>query len=471
MKKNSKDSGFSGSRVGDQETPISNASRVASEAEIGFVYRELAEEHVALRAGSTSAARQALSENIWSKIETAQSLNATAQGPLPLHVAARSTPRRSSRMWVAAALCAAAIGVGMLIPQSWEGLLGRGTDQARVSFEVDGTTIGPDVAGRGHLIASESIPVGVRLSDRSQINLQPHTTIRLAALNDGVVIARVSQGTLDVDVIHQEHTDYQFFAGPYLVKVIGTAFRLSYQPESHVFDLKMRAGTVEVVEPDGNVRRVSGDQSLHLKSGGTTEVSGALGDGAVEPSLPSGRDGSAEAADALSVTSPSLRGTPSPQTKSMPDFHALASQGNFAEIVRIAQAQGLADLLVKAPADQLQELAQAARYSGHFDLAERVWQKMSARFGTGLAGQNAVFFLGRLAEQRGQYSSALTRYESYLRTSPQGVYAQEAWGRKLQLSEKSRGQEATRQVAEQYLQRFPRGPYAKTARNLVDGQD
>src|SRR5690606_24700180 len=288
MKKNSKDTGFSGSHVGDQETPISNASRVASEAEIGFVYRELAEEHVALRAGSTSAARHALSENIWSKIENTQSLNATAQGLLPLHVAARSTPRRSSRMWVAAALCAAAIGVGMLIPQSWEGLLGRGTDQARVSFEVDGTTIGPDVAGRGHLIASESIPVGVRLSDRSQINLQPHTTIRLAALNDGVVIARVSQGTLDVDVIHQEHTDYQFFAGPYLVKVIGTAFRLSYQPESHVFDLKMRAGTVEVVEPDGNVRRVSGDQSLHLKSGGTTEVSGALGDGAVEPSLPSG---------------------------------------------------------------------------------------------------------------------------------------------------------------------------------------
>lgn len=459
MKKNS---GFSGTPpVSDKNSLTSNASRIATEADIGVVYRELAEEHVDLRSGGTAMARKALADNIWSKIENAKP---QAQ-PLDRWTDSRM---RASRIWVAAAVCAAAIGVGALLPAGWNGLFDRGADQAKVSFEVDGTTIGPEVAGSGHLIASESIPVGVRLSDRSQINLQPHTTVRLAALKDGVVITRVSQGTLDVDVVHQQHTNYQFFAGPYLVKVIGTAFRLSYEPESQIFDLKMRTGTVEVVEPDGSSRRVSGTEALHLESGRFANVVDAavLAEDSNEPSRKNKDDLAAKNLD------PSFRGASlPPQSKSVPDFRTLASQGNFAEIVRLAQAQGVAELLISAPADQLQELAQAARYSGQFELAERVWQKMSSRFGLSLAGQNAVFFLGRLAEQRGQHANALGRYESYLRTSPQGVYAQEAWGRKLQLSEKSRGKEATRHVAEQYLQRFPSGPYAQTARSLAGGQD
>ncbi|HXS19282.1 MAG TPA: hypothetical protein VN764_18925, partial [Polyangiaceae bacterium] len=47
------------------------------------------------------------------------------------------------------------------------------------------------------------------------------------------------------------------------------------------------------------------------------------------------------------------------------------------------------------------------------------------------------------------------------------VYVQEAWGRKLQLSQKERGATAAAQVAQQYLARFPQGPYAATATSIL----
>jgi len=432
--------------------------------EIGEVYRQLAAEHVELRA-TASVSRSVSDAAVWERIEAKTAHNQGMRGARLAASHRRSSVAHSTRLWMAAAVCLAAFGGAWALPGEWKPWARQGSDEAgRVSFEVDGSTIGPDVAGRGHLVASESVPVDVRLSDRSQINLQPHTTIRLAALSDGVVITRMSQGAVDVDVVHQAHTNYQFFAGPYLVKVVGTAFRLSYEPQSEALDLKMRSGVVEVLGPDGGSRTVKGGQSLHLQ--GVEPVS------RVQDAVPTptkgepGRLTGSEPAAASAIPDATGPASYAPAHAGT-DFRQLAAQGDFAEIVRLAQLRGVDSLLASAPADQLQELAQAARYSGQLDLAERVWVRMSSRFSGQVLGKSAVFFIGRLEEQRGRYGAALARYESYLRTNPQGVYAQEAWGRKLQLSQKSQDLGATRHVAQQYLQRYPGGPYAATARSIV----
>ena len=434
--------------------------RGVSDERIGAAYRRLAQEHVELRAGTTPQARKVIAENIWAKIEAHPG---TMEESGQAGAASQTQKTGSRRAWVAAmAACAAAALGGWYVsaqvhPPKDTAFEGVADARGRVSFEVDGTTVGPEVAGQGRLIASEGAPVGIRLSDRSEINLQPHTTVRVAALSDGVVITRMSQGAIDVDVVHQEHTNYQFFAGPYLVKVVGTAFRLSYEPEEETFELKMRTGVVEVLGPDGASQTVKGGESLHLEGGdkqSSEEVDAAAPESA----------SSEQAAGVLEPAGPSSAGRPT-------NFHALAAQGNFREIVTIAEARGISQLLTSAPADQLQELAQAARYSGQLDLAERVWTRMASRFSSSVTGKNAVFFLGRLDEQRGRQTSALSRYESYLRISPRGVYAQEAWGRKLQLTQQSAGHQATRAVAEQYVERFPKGPYAETARRIIAGGD
>src|SRR5690606_10005177 len=115
-----------------------------------------------------------------------------------------------------------------------------------------------------------------------------------------------------------------------------------------------------------------------------------------------------------------------------------------------------------ASAAELQQLAQAARYSGDFSLAAQTWNHMTTRF-SGPTGQNARFFLGRLAEQRGDSGQALQHYDAYLAASRGGVYTAEALGRKLSIVNKSHGVQKARPIAQEYLRRFPQGAYAKTA--------
>lgn len=461
---------FSGSTTGQP------AMREASAMAIGRAYQALAAEHVELRARSGSA-RAMLAENVWHRIQVMEESRARGASGLQ-KVGLRKEGARTVGVWLAVAACAAASLVG----GAWAfGHLGDQSfasvhhSDGRVHFEVDGTSVGPDEAGRGHLIASESIPVGIRLSDKSQINLQPHTTLRLSALSDGVVITRISQGALDVEVMHQEHTDYQFFAGPFLVKVVGTAFRIAYDPDTQSMDLRMRSGVVEVLGPDGASRMVRGGEVVHLQAPSAANVVGQDASQVEDRALSGSTSLEAVAVELDAV--PAGEAAPdvvAPGSSARArvngagvDFHGLAAQGSFAKIVEIANAHGVGTLLASAPSDQLQELAQAARYTGHLALAERVWLHMSSRFAGRVSGYNATFFLGRLDEQRGRHVSALGRYESYLRSSPKGVYAQEAWGRKLQLSQKTRGVSATVQVAQQYLERFPSGPYAATAKGIL----
>ena len=52
--------------------------------------------------------------------------------------------------------------------------------------------------------------------------------------------------------------------------------------------------------------------------------------------------------------------------------------------------------------------------------------------------------------------------------APRGVYAAEAYGRRLSLTERLRGKAAALPLAREYLERFPEGAYAPSARALVE---
>ena len=58
-------------------------------------------------------------------------------------------------------------------------------------------------------------------------------------------------------------------------------------------------------------------------------------------------------------------------------------------------------------------------------------------------------------------------YDRYLAESPHGAYASQALGRKMMLVYQARGAEAARSLAVDYLERFPSGAYAATAKKLA----
>jgi TolA-binding protein len=107
------------------------------------------------------------------------------------------------------------------------------------------------------------------------------------------------------------------------------------------------------------------------------------------------------------------------------------------------------------------------------DLARRALLAERRRFADSLHAREAAFFLGGLSEDEtgaGSARNALDWYERYLRESPRGPYAPQALGRQMVLVHKLRGATAARSIAEDYLERFPDGPYAAPARKLLEAR-
>jgi hypothetical protein len=142
------------------------------------------------------------------------------------------------------------------------------------------------------------------------------------------------------------------------------------------------------------------------------------------------------------------------------------NQGQFAQVVADAERRGIDQVIAEARPADMAALADAARYTNRDSLSRRVLLAMRSRFAATESAHDASFFLGRLAETTSGTEPALAWYETYLREAPRGLYAKEAMGREMRLRMTGPSERA-RQIARQYLERFPQGSEAELARALV----
>jgi hypothetical protein len=142
--------------------------------------------------------------------------------------------------------------------------------------------------------------------------------------------------------------------------------------------------------------------------------------------------------------------------------------GDFSSVIGAAQSRGIDTVLTQAVLPDLVALADAARYTGNTSLAQRALQAQRNRFAGSSSSRAAAFLMGRIAEDREHDAqSALSWYNTYLSEAPQGAFAAEALGRRLVLLERSAGAAAARDSARSYLRRFPDGPYARVAQQIL----
>lgn len=344
-----------------------------------------------------------------------------------------------------------------------------------LELEQDGAVL------RDGVLHSDTREATLSFSDGSRIQMQKGSAAEVELSGPHSARARLAAGVLEVDVQHERDTDYRFLAGPYEVRVVGTSFRVSWQPAAKRFSLAMHEGKVRVVGPNFD-RMVSGGESLEL-----TPPSQELALAAREPRQPSDDRALAEppapanpgSLEPRSVARNELPATSSPSdaaelargAATRPNdalgWTALVAKGRFAEVVSAAQALGTERSLRERSAAELNALAHAANYTGHAALAVATWTTLRERFAGQKPAYQAAFFLGRIYDQQGNGAQALRWLNSYLAEAPRDVYASEALGRKLSVVQKVEGSAAARRVAREYLDRFPKGAYAATARSLL----
>ena len=130
---------------------------------------------------------------------------------------------------------------------------------SQLSYEVRGGS------SRGGVIEAARGEATVSLSDGSSILAENQTKFSVDVLGRNAALTRLVAGKLHVRVEHNDDTSYRFLAGPYEVRVVGTAFDLAWDPSGGL-ELAMSKGEVHLTEPGGKVRTLKAGEALRLPS-------------------------------------------------------------------------------------------------------------------------------------------------------------------------------------------------------------
>jgi FecR protein len=307
----------------------------------------------------------------------------------------------------------------------------------------------------------------IRFSDGTEIVLERAARAQVrdvAAHGAGIVLF---EGRAHTSFIPRPKASWRVLAGPYVVRVTGTVFDLEWSRDRGQLDVWMRKGSVVVTGPmvESGVA-VSRDQHLSLRPDDrriVLEKGGALPAPAVEAPP------AAAVAPAAERREPAAERTidrVSPRGTDLSWGRRLA-QGDFDAIIAAAERRGVRDVLARGTRADLAALADAARYTRRADLARRALSAERARFADSTTAREAGYFLGVLAEDEGTWREALDWYARYRREAPAGTYAAPALGRTMLLEARRQGNAAAAPDAREYLRRFPGGPYAPTAQQIL----
>jgi hypothetical protein len=340
-----------------------------------------------------------------------------------------------------------------------------------LTYQVEHGRTGAD----GYIVCDDTNAT-IRFSDDSQVRMDRSTRLRVSRVEPRGAVMMLEGGAVDVHIHPRAEARWSIDAGPYVVRVTGTDFDLAWKVDEQKLELRLRNGKVTVEGPlsAGAVRLVAGQRLAASARDGSVSI---VNDGppSASPSAavatPASVDQTVSSAETAPGPPAATRSPDTPRTArptaEPAAWTARVARGDFRGVVEDAERHGVDRTLAEAPAADLAALASAARYVQREDLARRTLITERSRFPASIQAHDAAFFLGGLAESAGDDATALTWNETYLRESPNGTYASQALGRTMILVGRLRGAGAARSVAAEYMQRFPDGPYAPSARRLL----
>ena len=416
-------------------------------------------------------------------------------------------PRRRLRWWGAGLGLAAASAAVVFGLHSWRS--GRA-----LTFDVGGGAI----VESGYIRGAANAGAPVQFSDGTRIDLAAGARMSVADPGPHGARLRIEEGAAHFSVMHLPHAAWSVEAGPYVVEVTGTVFDVRWSSADEIVEVRLQSGSVRVsgpmltehatLRPGQHLTAHLARRELRIDENGGSALAptlsvpppgaspppekaaspDAMAPPEVAPPAPTSGEArpSAEAPTpaaapphpvALAVPSPRVvrkpvRTVASVDSRSHSDWapkrwSERVSGGDAKGVVAEAVAHGIDAAVADADAPELVALADAARYAGRTYLAERVLRAQRTRFpGTPAAGA-AAFFLGRLADDRGAAANGLEWYRRYLSEEPRGAYAAEALGREMIGVARLSGRPAARELAREYLNRFPDGTYLLHAQAIL----
>jgi transmembrane sensor len=384
----------------------------------------------------------------------------SALGEYLLH---RSAERRRTRRVAAVSVALVLVAAGTLV-----GLRHRALR--------DGATVAMVRAQAGQRVEAALLDVSMAFDDGSRVVLSSGTSLRTAMVGSSSATLDLERGRANVHVVHTKDTHWTVRAGDYSVAVIGTRFRVDWQPETAAFSVVVEEGRVHV---SGGVLAeavdIAAGQSLALQNGLPVPGEGTRGivPPALVPAQPSTAEQPSPAVRESAPAAPAEAGLPVVGHRSgfrhasPSSWREQAEAGRYRDALAEAERRGFDGICRTASGADLLTLAEAARYAGRSERAEQALKAVRARFARGEDAAMAAYLLGRMAaEVRRDHGEAAQWFRTYLVERPSGRLGREAEGRLLE-SLAFMDRYTAREAARAYLGRYPTGPHAAFARNLL----
>ncbi len=339
------------------------------------------------------------------------------------------------------------------------------------------------VSSGAWLDAPETASLPLRFSDGTRVEVAPRARLRLLELGNRGALLALESGGAGVEVAHGENRRWELRAGPFIVRVTGTRFDLSWRPNEDQFELVLNEGQVELAGCGfGDGRKLVAGQTVRASCrDGAVEVSfssgvAVAGGTNAPPSpvpVPPVPEVTSDARAQTSVAMPKAAAAFTGASSAVPvevEWKSLAEQGRYKDALVAVDRLGFMAECARARADELVLLGDTARHAREPNKARQAFSLVRQRFfGTSHAGV-AAFSLGVLEfDHWGDFAKAADWFRTYVKENPKGPLIREARGRLMEALQRS-GSDEARSLATSYLRDYPAGPHAELAQRIVQAR-
>ncbi|HTB72775.1 MAG TPA: hypothetical protein VK762_06010 [Polyangiaceae bacterium] len=330
----------------------------------------------------------------------------------------------------------------------------------KVSFS---TAAGEGQAG-AWLATSSASELPLTFSEGTELVMAPGSRGRVEDLDRAGASFLLERGEVRAHVVHRTGTSWRFLAGPFEVRVTGTALGVDWDPGRERFAVHVDEGSVVVSGPNVGQPEVvrAGQQCVVDLPSRTTRVSPIGQDAPADAYAPADAGLDGLAAPAATAASPPATPHVAPAPVS---WTKLDERGDYDGAYAAALSAGLASVLRASSSDELLRLAQVARLSGHRDTERQALVTCRRRFPGSERAAVAAYELGRSSSP----SEASSWFDTYLGEQPSGPLAREASGRLVEARASAGDDRGAKDAAARYLARYPDGPHAPLARRVLAG--
>lgn len=300
-----------------------------------------------------------------------------------------------------------------------------------------------------------------RFSDGSIVVAARNTRMQVTQNTSHVLAIRLETGRAHYSVQKKAQHRWTVDCGLALIEVIGTKFWA--ERDAHTVSVGVTEGTVEIKSAllEKGARTLAAGERLRISESPQTRTPTTTLSTTPSPAEPQTNE------PARSTTPAVSEPEPVPLT-----WQQAAAQGDFALAATRIEAQGLRQLQAQiTDADTLLQLSDVLRGAGRTAEAAQVLEDFQRRFSQDARASQMAFSLGRLyLEQLSHPARAAKIFEQLVANNPPAGLLDDTYLRWIESLVKAGDAEKAKRVAQEYMQKYPRGHRVQDIKQWVDPQ-